>query len=237
MIEARYGALNALSGNEAGVRSTQDIEARAGEGREDGPQAGRPVHPSRPKWPGPGRRISGQSDRRRTRASCPRGRRRLRTGLQRPSRVVAADSLLPWSPTTSRSAGPQRQVGISSPGAMEALARLPEALGAPDDLCWRTAWLLQDEANVNALRRGRDRAVDHARPRKRHHGLLEGPASGTSCAACCCRPNPTPLEAMTHRLATLPRARQLYAACASKLSGTGVRTIIKSWRMASRPPF
>ena len=81
--------------------------------------------------------------------------------------LLAADSLLVVTNDGSR---PQRQA-TNRAGAGSA-RRLPEALGAPETLLADSGYF--SEANVNACARGRDRAVDHARPGT-PSSLLEGP--------------------------------------------------------------
>ena len=114
--------------------------------------------------------------------------------------LVAADSLLVVTNDVVQAPNDKRQIDP----ALEALARHPEAMGASDTHS-RGQRLLQ-RGQRERLRLGRDRAADHARLVERHHlswndrFAVEPPPPENS----------TPLEAMTHRLAT-PEGRQLYA--------------------------
>ena len=87
--------------------------------------------------------------------------------------------------------------------ALEALARLPEALGAPETLLADSGYF--SEANVNACAEA-EIAPLITPGRERHHLSWKDRFAGAPPPP----ENPTPLEAMTHRLAT-PEGRQLYA--------------------------
>ena len=82
--------------------------------------------------------------------------------------LVAADSLLVVTNDVVQAPNDKRQIEP----ALEALARLPEALGAPRDPAGGQRLLQRGQRE--RLRRGRDRAVDHARPGT-PSSLLEGP--------------------------------------------------------------
>ena len=141
------------------------LEARAeGEGREDGPQAGRPstrAAGGRARAEGPG-----QSDRRGL-AHHAGGRRRLRTGLQRPS---PGGGRQPAGGHQRRGPGPQRQA-TNRAGAGSAR---PPSRGAGRARDPAGGQRLLQRGQRERLRRGRDRAVDHARPGT-PSSLLEGP--------------------------------------------------------------
>ena len=103
------------------------------------------------------------------------------------------------SPCQPRAPNDKRQIEP----ALEALARLPEALGAPETLLADSRYF--SEANVNACAEA-EIAPLITPGRERHHLSWKDRFAGAPPPP----ENPTPLEAMTHRLAT-PEGRQLYA--------------------------
>ena len=113
--------------------------------------------------------------------------------------LVAADSLLVVTNDVVQAPNDKRQIEP----ALEALARLPEALGAPETLLADSGYF--SEANVNACAEA-EIAPLITPGRKRHHLSWKDRFAGAPPPP----ENPTPLEAMTHRLAT-PEGRQLYA--------------------------
>ena len=142
-------------------RAEYDGEARGfsrGEGREDGPQAGRPST----------RAAGGRARSRRTRfnltdadfaTSCrwPAAASNKPTSAHSPGgrpTALLVGHQRPWSsaPNDKRQIEP----------ALEALARLPEALGAPETLLADSGYF--SEANVNACAEAEIAPVDHARP-------------------------------------------------------------------------
>ena len=172
------------------------LEARAGEGREDGPQAGRPstrAAGGRARAEGPG-----QSDRR---------------GLAHHAGWPAAASNRPttpkpwwrptacwWSPTTwSR---PPTTSDKSSRRWKRSPA-FPRRWARPETLLADSGYF--SEANVNACAEA-EIAPLITPGRERHHLSWKDRFAGAPPPP----ENPTPLEAMTHRLAT-PEGRQLYA--------------------------
>ena len=90
--------------------------------------------------------------------------------------LVAADSLLVVTNDVVQAPNDKRQIEP----ALEALARLPEALGAPETPAGGQRLLQRGQRE--RLRRGRDRAVDHARPGT-PSSLLEGPLRRRAAAA------------------------------------------------------
>ena len=113
--------------------------------------------------------------------------------------LVAADSLLVVTNDVVQAPNDKRQIEP----ALEALARLPEALGAPETLLADSGYF--SEANVNACAEA-EIAPLITPGRERHHLSWKDRFAGAPPPP----ENPTPLEAMTHRLAT-PEGRQLYA--------------------------
>ena len=113
--------------------------------------------------------------------------------------LVAADSLLVVTADVVQAANDKRQI---TP-ALEALARLPEALGKPETLLADSGYI--SEANVNACAEAGIAPL--IAPGREHHHLswkdrfAEAPPEPE---------DPTPLDAMRHRLAT-PEGRGLYA--------------------------
>ena len=124
--------------------------------------------------------------------------------------LVAADSLLVVTNDVVQAPNDKRQIEP----ALEALARLPEALGAPETLLADSGYF--SEANVNACAEA-EIAPLITPGRERHHLSWKDRFAGAPPPP----ENPTPLEAMTHRLAT-PEGRQLYAPAQAN-AGTGVR--------------
>ena len=172
------------------------LEARAEKAEKTGRKPGGPstrAAGGRARAEGPG-----QSDRRGL-AHHAGGRRRLRNRPTTPKPWWRPTACW-WSPTTwSR---PPTTSGQIEP-ALEALARLPEALGAPETLLADSGYF--SEANVNACAEA-EIAPLITPGRERHHLSWKDRFAGAPPPP----ENPTPLEAMTHRLAT-PEGRQLYA--------------------------
>ncbi len=113
--------------------------------------------------------------------------------------TVAADSLLVVTADVVQAANDKREIEP----ALAALARLPEALGTPESLLADSGYFSQ--ANVEACADA-DIAPLIAQAREHHHlswrdRFAEAPPAPE---------DPTPLEAMRHRLAT-PEGRALYA--------------------------
>ena len=113
--------------------------------------------------------------------------------------TVAADSLLVVTADVVQAANDKREIEP----ALAALTRLPEALGTPESLLADSGYFSQ--ANVEACAAA-DIAPLIAQAREHHHlswrdRFAEAPPAPE---------DPTPLEAMRHRLAT-PEGRALYA--------------------------
>ena len=113
--------------------------------------------------------------------------------------TVTADSLLVVTADVVQAANDKREIEP----ALAALARLPEALGTPESLLADSGYFSQ--ANVEACADA-DIAPLIAQAREHHHlswrdRFAEAPPAPE---------DPTPLEAMRHRLAT-PEGRALYA--------------------------
>ena len=113
--------------------------------------------------------------------------------------TVTADSLLVVTADVVQAANDKREIEP----ALAALARLPEALGTPESLLADSGYFCQ--ANVEACADA-DIAPLIAQAREHHHlswrdRFAEAPPAPE---------DPTPLEAMRHRLAT-PEGRALYA--------------------------
>ncbi len=113
--------------------------------------------------------------------------------------TVAADSLLVVTADVVQAANDKREIEP----ALAALARLPEALGTPESLLADSGYFSQ--ANVEACADA-DIAPLIAQAREHHHlswrdRFAEAPPAPE---------DPTPLEAMRHRLGT-PEGRALYA--------------------------
>jgi transposase len=113
--------------------------------------------------------------------------------------AVAADSLLVLTADVVQAANDKQQIEPT----LDALARLPEGLGRPETLLADSGYF--SEANVEAC--GQAKITPLIAPgRERHHlswrdRFAEAPPTPE---------DPTPLEAMRHRLAT-PEGRALYA--------------------------
>ena len=113
--------------------------------------------------------------------------------------AVATGSLLVVTNDVVQAANDKQQIAP----ALDKLAALPEALGAPETLLADNGY--GSEANVNACAEA-NIAPLIARARERHHRSWQD-----RCAAAPPAPeNPTPMDAMRHRLAT-PEGRQAYA--------------------------
>ena len=128
--------------------------------------------------------------------------------------TVTADSLLVVTADVVQAANDKREIEP----ALAALARLPEALGTPESLLADSGYFSQ--ANVEACADA-DIAPLIAQAREHHHlswrdRFAEAPPAPE---------DPTPLEAMRHRLAT-PEGRALYAL--RKQTPEPVFVIIKS---------
>ena len=125
--------------------------------------------------------------------------------------LVAADSLLVVTNDVVQAPNDKRQIEP----ALEALARLPEALGAPETLLADSGYF--SEANVNACAEAEIAPLITPRP----GNAIISPGRTASPARRRPPENPTPLEAMTHRLAT-PEGRQPLRPAQAN-AGTGVR--------------
>ena len=113
--------------------------------------------------------------------------------------TVAAGSLLVVTADLVQAPNDKRQIAP----ALDALARLPEALGKPKTLLADSGYF--SEANVNACAEAKIAPLI-APGRERHHPSWKDRFADPPPAP----EKATPLEAMTHRLAT-PEGRQLYA--------------------------
>ncbi len=113
--------------------------------------------------------------------------------------TVAAGSLLVVTADVVQATNDKQQIAP----ALDALARLPEALGKAETLLADSGYF--SEANVNACAKAKIAPLI-AHRRERHHLSWKERFAASPPAP----ENPTPLEAMRHRLAT-PEGRALYA--------------------------
>ena len=177
VIEARARE-HALSGNGPSTRRSSRRARRRPRRRAASRAA---VHPSR-RWPGPGRRTRSQD---RTRASC--------------RWPAAASNILWWRPTacwwspTTWSRPPTTSENRAGAGSAR-----PPSRGAGRARDPAGGQRLLQRGQRERLRRGRDRASLITPGRERHHLSWKDRFAGAPPPP----ENPTPLEAMTHRLAT-----------------------------------